>query len=131
MCIEPLLEGNKRRDSSETAMKRPATGVQSPMIRSVEQIAARNWKMIETGNGLAGDPVANCMSGIVVATRKNTSPVPGQPSGNVEKSLCTSGPVLRLTGQSKSRNPEKRMRHAPLSRGPLKADDRTARGPVF
>src|SRR5580693_8951978 len=36
-CIEPLLEGNKRRDSSETAKKRPATGVQSPMVRSAEQ----------------------------------------------------------------------------------------------
>src|SRR5580692_58850 len=35
MCIEVLVEGNKRRDISEIAMKRPATGVQSPMVRSV------------------------------------------------------------------------------------------------
>src|SRR5438034_7647404 len=41
-CIEPLQEGSKRRDSSETARKRPATSVQSHMIRSSEQIAARN-----------------------------------------------------------------------------------------
>jgi hypothetical protein len=43
-----------------------------------------------------------------VAARKNTNPVPGQPSGNVEKSLCTRGPAHRLAALSKSRNPEKR-----------------------
>jgi hypothetical protein len=41
-CIGALLEGSNRRDNSETARKRPATGVQSPIIRSAEQIAARN-----------------------------------------------------------------------------------------
>ena len=96
MCIEVLLEGNRRRDISEIAMKRPATGVQSPMVRSAEQMAARNWKMTETGSVTPGEPAMNWTNGIVVAARKNTSPVPGQPSGNVEKSLCTSGPVLRL-----------------------------------
>jgi hypothetical protein len=99
MCIEPLLEGNKRRDSSETAKKTPATGVQSPMVRSAEQMAARNWKMTETGNVAPWEPAMNWTSGIVVAARKNTNPVPGQPSGNVEKSLCTRGPVLRLTAR--------------------------------
>jgi hypothetical protein len=73
-------------------------------------MAAKNWKMTETGNVVAWEPAMNCTSGIVVAARKHTNPVPGQPSGNVEKSLCTRDPVLRLAGQSKSRNPEKRIR---------------------
>jgi len=96
MCIEPLPEGNKRRAISETAKKRPATGVQSPMVRSAEQMAARNWKMTATGNGAPWELVMNWTNGMAVAARKNTKPVAGQPSGNVEKSLCTSGPVLRL-----------------------------------
>jgi len=99
MCIEALVEGNRRRDISEIAMKRPATGVQSPMVKSAEQMAARNWKMAETGNVAPWEPAINCTSGIVVAARKNTNPVPGQPSGNVEKSLCTRGPVYRLAAR--------------------------------
>jgi hypothetical protein len=110
MCIEVLVEGNRRRDISEIAMKTPATGVQSPMVSSAEQMAAKNWKMTETGNVVAWEPAMNCTSGIVVAARKNTNPVPGQPSGNVEKSLCTTGPVLRLAARLKSRNPEKQIR---------------------
>src|SRR5579862_4597156 len=110
MCIEPLLEGNTRRDSWETVKKRPATGVHSPMVRSAEQMAARNWKMTETGNAAPWEPATNWTSGIVAAARKNSNPVPGQPSGNVEKSLCTSGPVLSLAARLKSRNPEKRIR---------------------
>src|SRR5437764_15269490 len=81
--------------------------------------------MTKPGNVVAGEAAMNCTSGIVVAARKNTNPVPGQPSGNVEKSLCTRGPVLRLAASSKSRNPEKRTRLTPLSRclPALKVDD--------
>jgi hypothetical protein len=117
MCVEVLAEGNKRRDISEIAMKRPATGVQRPIVRSAEQMAAKNWNVTETGNVAPWEPAINCTSGIVVAARRNTNPVPGQPSGNVEKSLCTRDPVLRLAGQSKTRNPEKQIRWTPLSRG--------------
>jgi hypothetical protein len=96
MCIEPLMVGNNKRDNSETARKRPATGVQSPIVRSAEQMAARNWKMTKTGNVAPCEPATNWTRGIVVAARKTINPVAGQPSGNVEKSLCTRGPVLRL-----------------------------------
>jgi len=96
MCIEPLMAGNNRRDNSETARKRPATGVQSPIVRSAEQMAARNWKMTKTGDVAPCEPATNWTRGIVVAARKTINPVAGQPSGNVEKSLCTRGPVLRL-----------------------------------
>jgi hypothetical protein len=56
--------------------------------------------------------------------RKNASPVPGQPSGNVEKSRCTRGPVLRLTLFTTNRNPKKQIAGTPLSRG-LEVDDST------
>src|SRR5260370_41460342 len=62
------------------------------------------------------------MVGIAATARKNASPVPGQPSGNVEKSRCTSAPVFRLSLFRTNRNPKKRIARTPLSRG-LKVDD--------
>jgi hypothetical protein len=58
--------------------------------------------------GAAG-PWMNSMRGIAVTARRNTKPTPGQPSGNVEKSLCTRGPTLRLPRVERSRNPEQRI----------------------
>src|ERR1700730_14483233 len=51
------------------------------------------------------------------------SPVPGQPSGNVEKSRCTSGPTFRLPGFRTHRNPKKRIARTPLSRGIDRVND--------
>jgi len=87
---------------------------------------ARNWKMTETGEVAPWEPAMNWTSGMVVAARKNTNPVPGQPSGNVEKSLCTRGPVLSLAARLKSRNPEKLIPWTPLSRGLLTAGDQSS-----
>jgi len=105
ICIDELLKWNERRDNSAMAISEPTMGVQRPTIKSVEQPAASNCKAIENGGVGANGPAMSCTSGIAVTARRNTNPVPGQPSGNVEKSLCTRGPAFRLQIGERSRNP--------------------------
>jgi hypothetical protein len=93
------------------------------MISSAEQTAVINCKLRDSGRGGANRPVVvTCTSGIAITARRNINPVPGQPSGNVEKSLCTKGSAFRLIPIRESRYPEKRNWATPLSRC-LKADD--------
>jgi hypothetical protein len=54
----------------------------------------------------ATGPLMNCTRGIAVTARSNTKPVPGQPSGNVEKSLCTRCPAFRLQIVERSETPK-------------------------
>jgi hypothetical protein len=42
----------------------------------------------------ATGPLMNCTRGIAVTARSNTKPVPGQPSGNVEKAFAQDVPLL-------------------------------------
>jgi len=125
ICMEALLKWNKRRDSSATHMNRPAIGVQRPRINSAEQVAAQNCKVTDRGSAGANGPAKNCTSGTAATARKNTKPVPGQPSGNVEKSRCTRDPVFRLQRCERRRNPKKQIGRTPLSRclRCLKIDD--------
>jgi hypothetical protein len=86
-------------------MNKPAMGVQRPTINSAEQPAASNCKVIENvGVGAAG-PWMNCTRGMAVTARRNSKPEPGQPSGNVENSLCTRGPAIKLQIVEPGRNP--------------------------
>jgi hypothetical protein len=62
------------------------------------------------------------MDGMITTARKNTSPNPGRPSGNVEKSRCTRGPDFRLALFRTHRNPKKQIALTPLSRC-LELDD--------
>jgi hypothetical protein len=48
-------------------------------------------------------------TGITAMARNRSNPVAGQPSGKVENSRCTRGPVLRLLVIADSRNPKKRI----------------------
>src|SRR5579871_4506832 len=121
-CMEAPLKEKSRRHSSERAMSAPATGVQSPTIKSAEQTAASNCRITLDGAVSGKGPAPNCASGTAMIARRNTNPVPGQPSGNVEKSRCTNGPAFRLLPVPAGRYPEKRSWPTPLSRC-LKVDD--------
>jgi hypothetical protein len=115
MCMDKPLPGKKSRESSEIAMSEAEMGVQRPMIKRPEQTAASNCNAAESGRVVTAAPAMNCASGIVAIARRSTSPVPGQPSGNAEKSRCTRGPVFRLPADCETWNPENRLRRAPLS----------------
>jgi hypothetical protein len=118
MCLHGSIGCEKVRNSSAIASITPATGVHKPMSKNNAAPAATSCRLISAGGGVVNNPAIPCWTGGIAATaRKNASPVPGQPSGNVEKSRCTSGPVLRLTLFRTNRNPKKRIRQTPLSRG--------------
>jgi hypothetical protein len=115
MCMDQLVPERKSRESSEIAMSEAETGVQRPMIKRLEQTAASNCAAADSGRAVTAAPSMNCASGIVAIARRSTRPVPGQPSGNAEKSRCTRGPVFRLRAVCETWNPEKWLRRTPLS----------------
>lgn len=104
--IDELLKWNARRDNSAPAMNKPAMGVQRPTIKSAEQQTASNCRVVENVRVGATGTVMNCKRGIAASARRNTKPVPGQPSGNVEKSLCTREPAFRVQMVERSGNPK-------------------------
>jgi hypothetical protein len=123
MCVHGSLENVNARHVSATAIITPATGVQKPISNIAAAPASTNCKTTSAGIVVVRSPVIPCRtSGIAATARKNKSPVPGQPSGNVEKSRCTRAPVLRLSLFSRHRNPKKQIAWTPLSRG-LEVDD--------
>src|ERR1700675_3457450 len=63
------------------------------------------------------------MGGIPATARKNTSPAPGQPCGNVEKSRCTRGPVIRLPAFGTPSKPQEADCANPSFEGLLEVDD--------
>ena len=107
--IDELLNWNKRRANSAPARNKPAMGVQRPTIKSTEQAAASNCRAMENVTAGAAGPLMNCRRGVAVTARRNSKPIPGQLSGNIEKSLCTRGPTFRLQIVERSRNPKSRI----------------------
>jgi hypothetical protein len=81
-------------------------GVQRPRMRSAEQPAASNCRVVENVRVGAIGPWMNCTRGVADTARRSIKPVPGQPSGKVEKSLCISGPAFRLQIVKRNRKPK-------------------------
>jgi hypothetical protein len=92
MCMDKPLPEKKSRESSQTAMSEPETGVHSPIIKRPEQTAASSCNAAGSGRVVTAAPLRNCASGIVAIVRRSKRPVPGQLSGNAEKRRCTEVP---------------------------------------
>jgi hypothetical protein len=116
MCIHGSCICMKAHDTSATAITAPATGVQKP-INSRAAAQTTTKRTASAGRGATTSPAMPCCTdGITAIARKNKSPAPGQPSGNVENRRCTTDPVFRLSSFRERRNPKKQIQWTPLSR---------------
>jgi hypothetical protein len=123
MCIHGSVECEKAKNNSATAMRPPATGVHKPTSNKVAALAVTSCTMAGSPRGVVSSTAIPCWIGRTAATvRRNTSPIPGRPSGNVEKRRCKTDPVLRLPKFGNNKNPKKRTEGTPISRG-LEIDD--------
>ncbi len=89
MCIQGSRGCEKARHNSATAMRTPATGVHKPISNSRGQLHDDlRWTVAVM------IPIIPCWTGgMAVAARKKMSPIPGRPSGNVEKRRCMRAPL--------------------------------------
>ena len=112
------------RHNSAIVISTPATGVHKPTSSSAAAPAVTGCTITGASRGAVSSPAIPCWTGRIAATvRRNTSPVPGQPSGNVEKRRCKTDPVLRLPIFRNNRNPKKRTERTPISRRSREVDD--------
>ncbi len=91
------------RPSSATAISPPAIGVHNPISNRTAATAVTISVVTGAGEEAVSSPAWT--SGMAVTARNSTRPAPGRPYGNVEKSLCTNGPAVKLSSSARARPP--------------------------